>query len=185
MQTTVELQDDLDLVRALKAGERDAARRLVEQYQSVLFSMCVRMLGHHQDAEDVLQDTFVRALRSIQGFDGMRPLRPWLLGIAANRCRTALAKRGKRPLVSELLDSRPDHRAGAPDPDDLRGELERAIATLRPNYRTVFVLYHEQGLPYEEIGQAMGCPIGTVKTWIHRARAQLASALGRRGIDVD
>jgi RNA polymerase sigma-70 factor (ECF subfamily) len=183
MQTVVELQDDLELVRALKAGDRDAPRRLVEQYQSILFSMCMRMLGHRQDAEDVLQDTFVRALRGIGGFDGARPLRPWLLGIAANRCRTALARRGRRPVASDLLEYQADLRAAVADPDDLGGELERAIASLRPNYRMVFVMYHEQGLPYEEIGQVMGCPLGTIKTWIHRARAQLAEILGRRGLD--
>jgi RNA polymerase sigma-70 factor (ECF subfamily) len=183
MHADLELANDLELVRALKSGDVDAPRRLVEQYQSLLFSMCMRMLNHRQDAEDVLQDTFVRALRGIRGFDENRPLRPWLLGIAANRCRTALSRRGRRPIVSELLEAEAGRGGAVADPDDLGGELARAIADLRPKYRMVFIMYHEQGLPYEEIGQAMGCPLGTVKTWIHRARAQLAEALARRGLD--
>lgn len=183
MPTIVDIQDDLELVRALQAGDLDAPRRLVERYQSVLFAVCVRMMGHRHDAEDVLQDTFLRALRGIHGFDGVRPLRPWLLGIAANRCRTALSKRNRRPASGELLEQRADHRPGLRDPEDLAGELEKALDRLRPNYRLVFILYHEQGLPYEEIGEVVGCPLGTVKTWIHRARGQLAEILSRRGLD--
>jgi RNA polymerase sigma-70 factor (ECF subfamily) len=79
-------------------------------------------------------------------------------------------------------DDWPDRRAGLADPDDLAGELERALGRLRPDYRLVFALYHEQSLPYEEISQIMGRPIGTIKTWLHRARLELADHLSRRGI---
>jgi RNA polymerase sigma factor (sigma-70 family) len=174
--------DDGELVRALQAGAADAPRRLVEQFQGVVLGVCLRMLGHRQDAEDILQETFVRALRSIQGFDTRRPLRPWLLGIAANRCRTALARRRRRPGRCELPEHLPDPRPDPGDPDDLAAELERALSGLRSEYRLVFALYHEQGLPYEEIAQAVGRPIGTIKTWLHRARAALAEQLARRGI---
>ncbi len=86
------------------------------------------------------------------------------------------------PALSETVEDRPDHRPGLSDPDDLVGELERALERLRPEYRMVFVLFHEQGLPYEEISQAIDRPIGTVKTWLHRARAELAEHLTRRGV---
>ena len=174
--------DDRELVEAIRAGDPEAPAVLVGRFQGVLYGLCVRMMGHRQDAEDVMQEAFVRALRGVAGFDGRRPLRPWLLGIAANRCRTALAKRARRPLAMEAPEDRPDHRPGLSDPDDLAGEVERALGRLRPEYRLVFTLYHEQGLPYEEIGQAVGRPIGTVKTWLHRARAELADDLGRRGV---
>ncbi len=174
--------DDRELVEAIRAGDPSAPALLVDRFQGVVFGLCLRMLGHRHDAEDVMQETFVRALRGVSGFDGGRPLRPWLLGIAANRCRTALGRRSRRPTPIESPEERPDPRPGLADPDDLAGELELALGRLRLNYRLVFALYHEQGLPYEEIAKAVGRPVGTVKTWLHRARAELAESLTRRGV---
>ena len=174
--------DDRALVDALRSGDPHAPRRLVERFQAEVFALCFRMMGHRQDAEDVAQESFVRALRGMAGFDADRPVRPWLLGIAANRCRTALAKRGRRPGLTEDPEDRPDHRPGLIDPDDLAGELTRALDRLRPEYRSVFLLFHERNLPYEDIARAIDRPVGTVKTWLHRARAELAAHLTRRGV---
>jgi RNA polymerase sigma factor (sigma-70 family) len=175
--------DDPALVEALRSGDPQAPRLLIERFQGVVFGLCYRMMGHRQDAEDVAQEAFLRALRSIAGFDVTRPLRPWLLEIAANRCRTALARRARRPpAASQPIEDRPDPRPGLADPDDLAGELERGLRALRPEYRMVFSLFHEQNLSYEEIAEAVARPVGTVKTWLHRARAQLAEDLSRRGV---
>ncbi len=179
------MEDDRVLVEALKANKTWAPAALLDRYQRVVFGLCFRMLRHRQDAEDVTQETFLRALRSVQGFDVVRPLRPWLLGIAANRCRTALGRRSRRPKPIEGTEERPDHRLSLTDPDDLGTELVEALNRLRPNYRLVFILYHEQGLPYDEIGRVIKRPIGTVKTWLHRARATLADDLSRRGLTPD
>lgn len=176
------LRDDPDLVEALRAGDPLAPAELVERFHGVVFGLCYRMMGHRHDAEDVAQESLVRALRGIAGFDGSRPLRPWLLGIAANRCRTALGRRSRRPAVVEVPADPVDRRPGLDDPDDLADELARALDRLRPDYRLVFALYHEQGLPYEEIARVIGRPVGTVKTWLHRARGELADDLARRGI---
>src|SRR3954451_1911137 len=100
-RTSGEAMDDRALVEALRAGDARAPRLLIERFQGVLFGVCLRMMGHRQDAEDVLQEVFLRALRAVSGFDGNRPLRPWLLGIAANRCRTALGRRSRRPPPTE------------------------------------------------------------------------------------
>ncbi len=177
------LVDDRALVLALRAGDPRAPRWLIEQFQGVLFGLCLRMMGHRHDAEDVVQETFLRALRAVTGFQEDRPLRPWLLGIAANRCRTALSKRSRRPQVAESVVEAVDTRPGTGDPDDLAGELGRALERLRPEYRAVFTLFHEQGLRYEEIGSALGRPIGTIKTWLHRARAEMAADLSQRGVE--
>jgi RNA polymerase sigma-70 factor (ECF subfamily) len=173
--------DDPALVEALQAGDPQAPRLLIEQYQGVVFGLCYRMMSHRQDAEDIVQETFLRALRAISGFDVARPLRPWLLEIAANRCRTALSRRARRP-PPESIEDVADPRPGRGDHDDLAGELERGLRELRPEYRLVFVLFHEQNLSYEEIAESVSRPIGTVKTWLHRARAQLAEGLSRRGV---
>jgi RNA polymerase sigma-70 factor (ECF subfamily) len=176
--------DDAALADALRSGDQQAPRLLIERYQGVVFGLCYRMMNHRQDAEDVVQETFVRALRGIAGFDSARPLRPWLLEIAANRCRSALGRRARRSTVglSERALELPDARAGPADPDDVAGELERALAQLRPEYRLVFALFHEQKLSYDEIARALTRPVGTVKIWLHRARAELAECLSRRGI---
>lgn len=174
--------DDRALVAALLSGDPDAPRQFVERFQADVFSLCQRMMGHRQDAEDVAQESLVRALRGLSGFDQERPVRPWLLGIAANRCRTALGQRAKRPVLTEAPEERPDHRPGLADPDDVAGEVNRALQLLRPEYLSVFLLFHERNLPYEEIAQAVGRPVGTVKTWLHRARAELAAQLSRRGV---
>ncbi len=176
--------DDPALVEALRAGDPQAPRLLIEQYQGVVFGLCLRMMHHRQDAEDVVQETFVRALRGMARFDAARPIRPWLLEIAANRCRTALARRTKRPALSlaDPMHEPADPRSGPADPEDVAGELERALGALRPDYRMVFVLFHEQNLSYEEISLATRRPVGTIKTWLHRARAELAECLSRRGV---
>jgi RNA polymerase sigma-70 factor (ECF subfamily) len=176
--------DDRALVEALRAGDPQAPRLLIERYQGVVFGLCYRMMNHRHDAEDVAQETFVRALKGMAGFDRARPIRPWLLEIAANRCRTALSRRSRRlmmPLASPA-EELTDPRGGPSDPDDLAGELERALGGLRPEYRLVFCLFHEQNLSYDEIARAAGRPVGTVKTWLHRARAELAEHLSRRGV---
>jgi len=177
------MDNDQALVEALRAGDPEAPAVFIERFQGLVFGLCLRMLGHRQDAEDIAQETFLRAIRSVWGFDNNRPLRPWLLGIAANRCRTALAKRAKQPTPSEPPDDLVDPKAKLADPDDLAGELARALDRLQPHYRLVFTLYHDQGLPYEEISQIMNRPVGTVKTWLHRARRQLADDLSRRGVN--
>lgn len=174
--------DDHSLVEALRAGDPHAPRLFVERFQNVAFALCLRMMGHRQDAEDVVQETFLRALRGIAGFDATRPIRPWILGIAANRCRTALSQRGRRPILSEATEESVDRRPSLADPDDLAGELERAVGRLRPEYRLVFALFHEQNLPYEEIALTLSRPVGTIKTWLHRARAELSADLSRRGV---
>ncbi len=177
--------DEPTLIRAIRAGDPQAARLLVERFHGIVFGLCYRMLNHRQDAEDMTQETFLRALRAIFGFDSGRPIRPWLLEIAANRCRTALSMRTRRPRlapVSAALEH-VDPRPGVNDPHHLAGELDRALNRLRPDYRLVFVLYHEQNLSYEEIARSLGRPVGTVKTWLHRARAELAENLARRGVE--
>ena len=177
--------DDVALVEALRAGDSQAPRQLIERYQGVVFGLCYRMLHHQQDAEDVVQETFIRALRAMAGFDSARPICPWLLEIAANRCRTELARRARKPMLAlaNPPEELADPRAGMADPDDLAGELVVPLwEGLRPEYRMVFVLFHSQHLSYDEIALVVTRPVGTVKTWLHRARAELAEALNRRGI---
>ncbi len=158
-------------------------RQLVERHQPMVLRLCQRMLGNRHDAEDVVQESFVRALRSLERWDSTRALRPWLLAIAANRCRTALSKR--KPLVCDqqvLADELPARRDGAQRLKQLTEEVALALGELRPEYRQAFELFHYEQLAYAEIAEVMSVPVGTVKTWIHRARQETAARLIRRGV---
>jgi RNA polymerase sigma-70 factor (ECF subfamily) len=173
--------DDAALVQRCLGGEEAAARELVERFQALVFSLCFRMLGQREDAEDVAQDVFLRTFRSLKGWDSARSLKPWILAIAANRCRTALTQRPRIPSGGSLhLDQAV---AANPNPSrDLADELETAVCELRDDYRLCFLLFYQEDLSCAEIANVMNCPEGTVKTWLHRARRELAERLRRRGV---
>ncbi|GIW88971.1 MAG: DNA-directed RNA polymerase sigma-70 factor [Isosphaeraceae bacterium] len=179
--TPIDPGDDAALALALQSGRPDAVRLLLDRYEALLLGICSRLLGHRQDAEDVVQETFLRALRAIGRFDLRRPLRPWLIRIAVNRCRSWRARSARHAAPIGLLDDHADGRSGLHDPDDLLGTLQAALNQLRPEYQTVFRLFHERGLPYDQIALSLGRPAGTIKTWLHRARAELAAQLARNG----
>lgn len=173
--------EEATLVRRCLRGETEAIELLVGRFQAEVYGLCVRLLHHRHDAEDVSQEVFLRVFRSLEGWDSSRPLKPWIMGIAVNRCRTWLAQRARRPeLVDYLQDTVP-----GPTPDDsaeLLREIHAALAGLRLEYRTVFVLFHEQGQPYEDIALALERPVGTIKTWLHRARMEILERLRQRGM---
>ncbi len=156
-------------------------RALVERYQHQVFGLCLRMLTHREDAEDITQEVFVRVFRSLRKWDSTRPFRPWLMAIAANRCRTALTSRSKRPTPSEVAPELAVETRRTTD-SEVAEEVQQALEKLREDYRTCFILFYQQEQSIAEIGETMGCPEGTVKTWLHRARAQLAQHLTRRGL---
>jgi RNA polymerase sigma-70 factor (ECF subfamily) len=172
---------DAVLVRRCLAGEAAAARELVERFSPDVASLCLRILRHRQDAEDVGQEVFLRIFRSLGRWDSSRPLRPWVLGIAINRCRTALATRAKRPATTEFLHETPDHRP-EDDSREAHREIRAAVDALRDEYREVFILFHEHGQSYEEIASVIERPVGTVKTWLHRARLQVLDHLRACGL---
>ena len=177
------MSDDLPpLVDRCLAGEQRAMIALVDRYRGQVFGLCYRMLGHRQDAEDAAQEAFVRVLRTLHRWDRERPFEPWLLAIAGNRCRTALAKRSRRPAVQSLTEPIRDPSPAASGGNYLAEEVALGLKRLRPEYRQAFVLLHENELSYAEIARAMRCPVGTIKTWVHRARRSLVGHLRRRGV---
>jgi len=172
---------DAALVKRCLSGEAAATRELVERFQNDVLAVCRRLLAHLHDAEDVAQEVFLRVFRSLSRWDNDRPLRPWVLGIAVNRCRTWIGKRAKAPALADYLDESPDCKP-ADDSAEMVREIRAAVDALREEYREVFVLFHEQGQPYEEIAEAVGRPVGTVKTWLHRARLEVLDRLRSRGL---
>ncbi len=170
------------LVRQCLTGDQVAMLALVDRFRGQVFGLCYRMLGQRQDAEDAAQETFVRVLKNLHRWDAGRDFEPWLLAIAGNRCRTALSTRKRRPagevLPEQLPDTGPDLQAAK----QLAEEVKLALVSVRDDYRQAFILFHEHELSYAEIAEAMNVPLGTVKTWVHRARRELIEQLQRRGV---
>lgn len=156
--------------------------QLTERFQSQVFRLCLRLLGHRQDAEDTAQETLVRMFRSLHCWDQKRKFEPWLLTIASNRCRTLLAQRARRPTWQLLDDYLPEASFPADSAELLAEEIQSALQTISTNLREAFVLFHEQEMSYAEIAEILNRPMGTIKTWIHRARRQLIQRLQIRNV---
>src|SRR2546423_14353205 len=173
--------DDLPtLVARCLAGDQGAMLALVERFRGQVFGLCYRMLGQRQDAEHAAQETFVRVLKNLHRWDQARDFQPWLLAIAGNRCRTALAARRRRPVADPIVEFVADDAPDCRPADQLAEEVHLALADLRPEYSQAFLLFHDQELSYAEIAEAMDVPLGTIKTWVHRARRELIDHLRRR-----
>jgi RNA polymerase sigma factor (sigma-70 family) len=177
------LSDDVrKLVDRCLRGDEAAMLQLVETYRGQVFGLCYRMLRHRQDAEDVTQECFVRALRSLHRWDSQREFLPWLMAIAGNRSRTLLSARMRQPSASSLVEHLSDNAVEIAEAKNLAEEVELALGTLRAEYRQAFLLFHEHELSYAQISATLGCPLGTVKTWVHRARRELVARLAERGV---
>jgi RNA polymerase sigma-70 factor (ECF subfamily) len=175
------MSEERQLVERCLAGEQLAMVELVDRFRGPVFGLALRMLGHRHDAEDVCQETFFRAFRSLHTWDSARGFLPWLLAIVGNRCRTRLSQRKRMPQWVELVDE-PTQRAGEQGDGGLLEEVTLGLQQLRPEYREAFLLLHQNDLSYPEIAQRLGKPVGTIKTWIHRARRELLEHLRRRQV---
>lgn len=169
------------LAKRVLENDETAFAVLFGRYHTSVFRVCMKMLQHRQDAEDMTQETFTRAAKYLERWDSGRPFEPWLVAIAGNRCRSFLAsRRGHRslsPLIEPAIDSDPAGSFAA-----LNEEVDFALDRLTATQRQAFELFHRQGLGYQEIARQMDRPVGTIKTWIHRARTQLIQQLQEREV---
>lgn len=175
---------DRDLVEQTRRGKLEAYGELVSRYQSAVYSVCYRMLSIREDAEDLAQETFMRAFQRLETFDAERPFGPWIRRVAANLSLNHLQR--KRVVQFELDEERDQAPLAVPEtPEDrLEGKqaalaVRAAIAELPPHYRAVIELRHYQDLSYAEIAEVLGLPMSDVKSHLYRARKQLASRLMR------
>ena len=165
----------------------------MRRYQRPVISLISRVLGARGDralAEDLAQETFVKAYLKLSGFDTSRRLSSWLFRIAHNTAVDAL-RRSRVPTVSagEARDpSEPDadHLAAPALPDPVETEalgqaLDEAMAQLRPEYRAAVMLRYEEGLSFEDVAHVLGVPEATARSYVHRARKQLAARLAEGG----
>ena len=172
------------LVDRLRRGERGAFEELVRLYQHRVFGVTLRMLGNRADAEEVAQEVFLRVYRSVGDFRGESKLSTWLYAIASRLCLNRLASgRGRPTLESEeavlRLESTEVDPAERLERGEVEAALQRAIAELPEERRIVVVLRDLEGLAYEDIAEALGVALGTVRSRLHRARAELKGKMER------
>ena len=178
---------DQALVAAAAAGDRAAFEALVRRHQTRIVNYAMAIVKDPADAEDVAQETFIRAYRSLARFRGDSSFKTWLYTIATNAARTGLERRGRRGRVEDgSLDDEAgplaaaDVPAGDADAETAlvrREAIDRALAALPPDLRVAVVLRDVEGLDYKEIAAATGAPIGTVESRIFRARRRLRPLL--------
>ena len=180
-------------VKRALAGSEDAFASIVRRYQRPVFSVIVRMVRDHGLAEDLTQETFIKAFRSMATFDPKRKLSSWLFTIAHNTAIDSLRKKTLQMVELEseaeersLLDRLPSTSETTPEAAAMDGDtariFEEELRQLRPEYAEILVLRFQQGLAYEEIAEITGLPMGTVKTHLFRARRALARRLTSRGL---
>jgi RNA polymerase sigma-70 factor (ECF subfamily) len=181
--------DEQDLISRSKSGDVEAFNLLVEQYQRMVYNLALRMLGNAEAAEDASQDTFLSAYKAIGKFRG-GSFKSWVLRIAANSCHDKLRVARRYRVVSlDTLLLEPDELPQANNnesPEDyaLRRELGRflneGLKHLPEDQRLVVILSDVQGLSYEEVAQATGSSLGTVKSRLNRGRTRLRDFLLQR-----
>ena len=168
----------------LRAGDAPAFEELVMTYQHRVFGVALRMLGNRAEAEEVAQEAFVRAHRALGDFRGDAKLSTWLYAITSRLCLNRLAS-GERRMARQGEDALLRLSDAGPRPDaalerrELETALGRAIAELPEDRRIVVVLRDLEGLSYEEIAQVLELELGTVRSRLHRARADLKEKLER------
>src|SRR6266436_2294245 len=170
---------DAALVRRVQAGDTGAYADLVARYRDRLGRYALHMLGNREDAEEVLQDSFVRAYRSLARCDDPERFGAWLYGILVNRCRTAGARAARRRRMFVHDAQALDLAAHADQADrlDWTDAVDRALARLAPDYREALLLKRGQDVEYEEIAELTGAGVSALKMRVKRAREQLQKYL--------
>lgn len=175
---------EAELVKRILAGEKQLFAQLIEPYQKSIYNLAYRMVGNREDALDLTQETFLRAFRGLHTYNVDRPFAPWLYRIGTNLCIDHGKKR-KLKTVSFILvdDNGEEMERSIADAGNEPGvqvvlkeeerELCKALLELPEKYRIPLILRHIHNYTYEEIGEVMEIPPGTVKTWIFRGRNQL------------
>ena len=191
MTTDPTTADDTDqeLVRRVQAGDQTAFNLLVLKYQHRVLKLVGRFVNDAAEAEDVAQEAFLKAYRALASFRGDSAFYTWLYRIAINTAKNALVSNRRRPVDFDLDLQDPeqydrhaklkevDTPEGVLLTDEIRAVVEEAMEQLPEDLRTAIVLRELEGLSYEEIAEAMDCPVGTVRSRIFRAREAIDKKL--------
>jgi RNA polymerase sigma-70 factor, ECF subfamily len=176
---------DRDIVELLRKDGRDRAfEELLCRYEGNVYRLCCVLLRDRAQAEDAAQESLVRVWKALDRYDGRASLSSWIYAITRNRCLTALEKRRSLDSLDELSEEAEFGLPAPGGPDEGRAEQLLGLVELLPErLRRALVLYYYEERSVSEVALMLGCPEGTVKTTLFRARAALAEMLKRRGLD--
>lgn len=182
-------EQEAAIVRKVLGGDANAFETLVLEYEKNVYNIALRMTGNSEDAADMTQEAFIKAYNSLQSFRGDSKFSVWLYRIVSNVCLDFLRSKNRRPTVSLSVedddgeDTQLDVADESQSPELLldrkltRESVRRGLDSLPPDYRQILLLREIQGLSYDEIAQALGLEVGTVKSRIFRARKRLCNFL--------
>jgi RNA polymerase sigma-70 factor (ECF subfamily) len=184
---------DVEVVALAQQGKEAAYRELLERYERPVFSLIFRMVRDRETAEDLSQETFIKVLNNIDRYSPDFKFSSWLFKIANNLTIDHLRRRRLDTISIEgapdavtaesaratsiVIASANESPLAELESKELGASIEQAIAQLRPEYRACIILRHVEDRSYEEIAEIVKLPLGTVKTYIHRARRELRAAL--------
>lgn len=169
-------------IEQARHGDDNAFERLVDSYQKPVFSVCYRMLGNSQDAEDAAQESFIRAYRYLNKYDPNRPFGTWLLSITSHYCIDRMRKRRLQTVSTDVLPPEVVPDRNAPNPEkEFRDEekeiaIQRLLNKLKPTDRAAIILRYWHEYSEKEIAEALGLTISAVKSRLFRSRRDLADA---------
>src|SRR5258708_33892327 len=172
---------DQEVVQRCLSGDADAYADLVERYGGRVYNVALRITHDPDAAHDCAQDAFIRAYRALHQYDPAYPFGPWIFRITTNASLNFVQRGRGREITVEELPEDPEPPEAGPELAAVRKEelqeVLDAMAQLPPAYRAALTLRHMQQLSYQEVAEALGIPLGTVKTHLHRARAALKATL--------
>lgn len=185
---------DAEILAEVAAGDIDAYGKIVGRYRGRLYNFVFRFVSDKETAEDIVQETFLRAFRKRKEYRAIANFSTWLFTIAGNLAKSELRRRKRWRLFSLHRDDESDTGMELPDetyrPDKVAessladDQIHDAITSLPENYRQVILLRDVEGMAYQEIAEIVDCPVGTVKSRVNRARLKLQQKLKNEGRDV-
>ena len=171
------------LIQRAQKGDHDSFAALVDEHQRYVYNLALRVVKDENEALDLAQETFVRAWTALPNFKGQSQFRTWLYRIVTNLCYNRLPnlRRSLNDLGDDVMEEIPEPGFNNParefESNETRNNLHQAIDKLDENYRLLITLRYQDELSYEEIASTLNLPLGTVKTGIFRAKAQLRTTL--------
>ncbi len=176
-------ETEATLIQRAQKGDHDAFAALVDEHQRYVYNLALRVVKDENEALDLTQETFIRAWTALPNFKGQSQLRTWLYRIVTNLCYNRLPnlRRSLNDLGDDVMEDLPESNFNTParefESNETSRYLHRAIDDLDPNYKLLITLRYQDELSYDEIASTLNLPLGTVKTGIFRAKAQLRNAL--------
>ncbi|MBQ3181075.1 MAG: sigma-70 family RNA polymerase sigma factor [Firmicutes bacterium] len=176
---------DEDLARRAQQGDQDAFAELVRRYEKQIFSLAYRLCGDYDEAADLAQEAFLRIYRMLHRYDPEKKFFSWMYRVAHNSCINALSKRPANVVpveqAEEYMTNDGDDTAAGPErgylQQELRSQIDRAIASLPDNYRDIVYLRYIEDMSYQQIADVLQLPVSTIETRLFRGKKQLQKKL--------